>query len=63
LAILSGGARRRDEASRKLILERYRTAGVEVLRTDEDGAIVVETDGRTLRYRGFKSGKRGEMPL
>jgi competence protein ComEC len=63
LAILSAGARSRDEASRKLILERYRTAGVEVLRTDEDGAIIVETDGKTLRYRGFKSGKRGEMPL
>jgi competence protein ComEC len=63
LAILSAGAGRRDEASRQLILERYRTAGVEVLRTDEDGAIIVETDGRTLRYHGFKSGKRGEMPL
>jgi len=63
LAILSAGARNRDEASRKLTLERYRTAGVEVLRTDEDGAIIVETDGKTLRYRGFKSGKRGEIPL
>jgi competence protein ComEC len=63
LAILSAGARSRDEAGRKLILERYRTAGVEVLRTDEDGAIIVETDGKTLRYRGFKSGRRGEIPL
>jgi competence protein ComEC len=63
LAILSAGARSRNEASRQLILERYRTAGVEVLRTDEDGAIIVETDGKTLRYRGYKSGKRGEMPL
>jgi beta-lactamase superfamily II metal-dependent hydrolase len=45
------------------MLEHYRTAGVEVLRTDEDGAIIVETDGKTLRYRGYKSGKRGEMPL
>jgi len=63
LAIVSAGARSRNEASRKLMLERYRTAGVEVLRTDEDGAIIVETDGKTLRYRGYKSGKRGEMPL
>jgi len=63
LAILSAGALSRDEASRKLILERYRTAGVEVLRTDEDGAIIVATDGRILRYHGFKSGRRGEMPL
>jgi len=63
LAIVSAGARSRNEASRKLMLEHYRTAGVEVLRTDEDGAIIVETDGKTLRYRGYKSGKRGEMPL
>jgi competence protein ComEC len=63
LAIISAGARSRNEASRKLMLERYRTAGVEVLRTDEDGAIIVETDGKTLRYRGFKSGKRGEIVL
>lgn len=63
LAILSAGARSRDEASREQILERYRTSGVEVLRTDEDGAIIVETDGKILRYRCYKSGKRGEMPL
>ncbi|HEX7228968.1 MAG TPA: DNA internalization-related competence protein ComEC/Rec2 [Candidatus Binatia bacterium] len=63
LAILSAGARSRDEAGRQVILERYQTAGVEVLRTDEDGAVIVETDGRILRYHGFKSGKRGEMQL
>ena len=63
LAIVSAGGRSRDEASRQEALERYRTAGAEVLRTYEDGAIIVETDGTTLRYSGFKSGKRGEIPL
>ena len=32
-------------------------AGAEVLRTYEDGAIIVESDGNTLRYPGYKSGK------
>jgi len=63
LAIVSASGRSRDEASRQEALERYRTAGTEVLRTYEDGAIIVETDGTTLRYSGFKSGKRGEIPL
>jgi hypothetical protein len=32
-----------------------------VLRTYEDGAIILETDGKKLRYTGFKSGKNGEV--
>ena len=61
LAILSAGARNRSEAHREEVVERYQKAGAEVLRTYEDGAIILETDGKKLRYTGFKSGKKGEI--
>ena len=63
IAILSAGARSRAEAKRDEVVERYRAAGAEVLRTYEDGAIILETDGETIRYSGFKSGKAGELVL
>ena len=61
LAILSAGARSRAEAKRDEIVERYLAAGAEVLKTYEDGAIILETDGKTIRYNGFKSGKMGKL--
>jgi len=63
LAILSAGARSRTEAQRDEVAERYRQNGAEVLRTYDDGAIILETDGNTLRYHGYKSGKKGEIVL
>jgi len=63
LAILSAGARSRSETKREDVTERYREAGAEVLRTHEDGAIILETDGKTIRYTGYKSGKKGELTL
>ncbi|HET7006355.1 MAG TPA: DNA internalization-related competence protein ComEC/Rec2 [Candidatus Binatia bacterium] len=63
LAILSAGARSRAEAKRDEVVERYRAAGAEVLRTYEDGAIILETDGETIRYSGFKSGISGKLVL
>ena len=63
LAILSAGARSRAEAKRDEVVERYRDAGAELLRTHEDGAIILETDGETIRYSGFKSGKSGKLVL
>jgi competence protein ComEC len=63
LAILSAGARSRAETQREEVTERYRAAGAEVLRTYEDGAVIVESDGKTLRYSGYKSGKKGKLTL
>jgi competence protein ComEC len=63
LAIVSAGGRIAGRPAREEVKERYRTAGAEILRTDEDGAIIVETDGKTLRYRGYKSGKKGIIDL
>jgi beta-lactamase superfamily II metal-dependent hydrolase len=61
LAIVSTGGRIAGGPAREEVRERYRNAGAEILRTDEDGAIIVETDGKTLRYKGYKSGKKGVL--
>jgi len=63
LAVISAGARSRSEAQREEVSERYRINGAEVLRTYEDGAITLESDGNTVRYLGYKSGKKGELTL
>jgi competence protein ComEC len=39
------------------VLERYRAVGAEVFRTDRDGAVFVETDGRTVSVRTYESTK------
>ena len=57
LAIISAGARSRSEAQREEIVERYRQAGAEVLRTYEDGAIILETDGKHCGIRDIKAVK------
>jgi len=61
LAIFSLGARNPFGLSRDEVVMRYRQAGAEILRTDEDGAIILETDGATIRYSGHKSGKNGTL--
>ena len=58
-AVFSRGGRSQPVVSRDEVLSRYRQAGAEILRTDEDGAIIFESDGSTLRYIGYKTGKRG----
>jgi competence protein ComEC len=63
LALVSAGARGRAEAQRGEVAERYRVAGAEMLSTYEDGAVIVQSDGRTLRYTGYKSGKQGKINL
>ena len=35
------------------VLDRLRLAGAEVFRTDRDGAVIVETDGRVVRVRAY----------
>ena len=48
VAIVSAGKGNLFGHPAQAVLARYRAAGVEVLRTDEDGAITVETDGRSV---------------
>jgi competence protein ComEC len=57
LAIVSAGKGNMFGHPAPSVLERYRAAGVPVLRTDLEGAITVETDGRTVEVRTW-SGRR-----
>jgi competence protein ComEC len=61
LAIFSLGPRNPFGFPRDEVVQRYREVGAEILRTDEDGAIILETDGATIRYSGYKSGKNGTL--
>jgi competence protein ComEC len=62
LAVISGTTRNTRPQKQELT-NRYRDAGAEILRTEEDGAIIITTDGSELRYEGVKSGKRGDIKL
>ena len=61
LAIFSVGARNRFGFPKEEIVARYREVGAEILRTDEDGAITLETDGSTIRYSTHRSKKTGTI--
>jgi len=61
LAIFSAGHRNPFGLPREEVVERYQKEGAEILRTDQDGAIIIETDGEQIRYRTYRSGKKGEF--
>jgi competence protein ComEC len=61
LAVFSVGGRNPFRPPKDGVLARYRDVGAEVLRTDVDGAIILETDGTTIHYRTHKSGKKGAL--
>jgi competence protein ComEC len=63
VAVISAGVRARSGVQREEVAGRYRDSGAEVLSTHEDGAITLETDGTSVRYSGYKSGKKGELTL
>jgi competence protein ComEC len=42
------------------VLDRYKAAGAKIFRTDQDGAVTVDTDGNTLSVHTF-SGRRFEL--
>jgi len=44
------------------VLERYRAAGAEMFRTDQDGAVTVETDGNRVEVTTF-SGRHGTFTV
>jgi competence protein ComEC len=53
IAIVSAGRSNHFGHPVPEVLERYRAIGAEVFRTDQDGAVRVETDGRSIGVRTF----------
>jgi competence protein ComEC len=53
VAVISAGRGNRYGHPHRAVLDRFAAAGVPVFRTDRDGAITVELDGRRLRVRTF----------
>jgi competence protein ComEC len=51
--VISAGRRNPFGHPHPAVVARYRAAGVEMFRTDDDGAVVVDTDGRTATVRTF----------
>ncbi|MEE9550591.1 MAG: DNA internalization-related competence protein ComEC/Rec2 [Candidatus Binatia bacterium] len=61
LAIFSVGHGSRFGLPNEEVVERFLRTGSMILRTDRDGAVQIETDGESLRYRTYRSRKRGEF--
>jgi len=61
LAVLSVGDRSRLGLPSEEVLARYEAAGSEILRTDRDGAIAIESDGQSLRYWTYRTKKSGRL--
>ena len=53
VVMISVGRNNRFGHPHPSVLARYRAAGAVVFRTDQDGAVTLETDGRQLRVSGF----------
>jgi competence protein ComEC len=58
--VVSAGRNNRFGHPAPVVVGRYRTAGAALFRTDEDGAVVVETDGKTVWVRTW-SGRSQEI--
>jgi competence protein ComEC len=61
VAIVSAGRNNRFGHPVPEVLDRYRAAGAAVFRTDQDGAVTVDTDGWSLAVRTFAAPDRGTL--
>jgi competence protein ComEC len=61
LAVFSAGARNAGGLPREEVIARYQEIGAHIFRTDQDGAILIETDGQRIRYETYKSARRGTL--
>ncbi len=59
--IFSAGRGNRFGHPAPAVVERYRAAGAAIFRTDEDGAITLETDGHQLRLSTWAHPQRGTL--
>lgn len=55
--IFSAGRNNRFNHPAPVVVERFRSRGVEMFNTADDGAVFVETDGRSVSVWGWKSGR------
>jgi competence protein ComEC len=62
-AVISVGARNPFGHPARQTLDRLRTAGATVYRTDEAGAVIVESDGREMRITRWADGTTRPIPL
>jgi competence protein ComEC len=53
VAIFSAGRANHFGHPAPAVLERYKIAGAQIFRTDQDGAVTIDTDGRALTVRTF----------
>jgi competence protein ComEC len=54
VAVVSAGRANHFGHPATPVLQRYREIGAELFRTDQDGAVTVETDGKGLDIRTFR---------
>ena len=53
IAVISAGRGNTFGHPAPAVLERYRNVGAAIYRTDQDGAVLIETDGTTVRVKTF----------
>lgn len=63
LAVISAGARNPFRHPTPDVIERLENAGVRIFRTDRDGAVIIETDGRTLAVTPWASRRTERFTL
>jgi competence protein ComEC len=61
LALVSAGYKNRFGHPSPAVVERYRQAGAHVLRTSEEGALTISTDGRRVWVETYRDGR--SVPL
>jgi competence protein ComEC len=59
LALISAGRNNRFGFPHAAVLERFKSRGMKVLRTDRDGLIQVKTDGRSIEYETYGGERDG----
>ena len=61
VAVFSAGRANHFGHPAPAVLQRYREIGTAIFRTDQDGAIVLDTDGHTINMHTF-TGRTLELP-